>query len=167
MSGLQDLLYATQFDAECVSLDLWEIVDLVLGDLDPVLRQSGAQISAVVPNERIYVIGDSTRTEKALRAALKTAASLSSQGDLIQLEVFINDGVADLIVQNRKRHGKGLGSPERFNLALVQANIRCQAGVYECFEDPLHLSIKLPLQGTEGAGAEVALHGSLLHQMNE
>jgi K+-sensing histidine kinase KdpD len=167
MSGLQDLLDATQFDAECVSLDLWEIVDLVLGDLDPVLRQSGAQISAVVPNERIYVIGDSTRTEKALRAALKTAASLSSQGDLIQLEVFINDGVADLIVQNRKRHGKGLGSPERFNLALVQANIRCQAGVYECFEDPLHLSIKLPLQGTEDAGAEVALHGSLLQQVNE
>ena len=55
MSGLQDLLDATQFDAECASLDLWEIVDLVLEDLDPVLRQSGAQISAVKPNERIYV----------------------------------------------------------------------------------------------------------------
>ncbi len=162
MSGLQDLLDTTQFEAECVSLDLWEIVDLVLEDLEPVLRPSGAQISAVKPNERIYVIGDSIRTEKALRAALKTAASLSSQGDLIQLEVFVGDGVADLVVQNQKRRGKSLGSTERFNLALIQANIRCQAGVYACVEDPLHLSIKLPLQRTECAGAEVALHGSLL-----
>jgi hypothetical protein len=164
MSGLQDLLDATQFDAECVSLDLWEIVDLVLEDLDPVRRQSGAQISAVKPNERIYVIGDYFRTEKALRASLKTAMSLSSQGELIQLEVLINHGFADLIVQNRKRHGKGLGSTERFNLALVQANIQCQAGVYECIEDPLHLSIKLPLQGTEAVGTEVAMQGSLLQQ---
>jgi len=168
MSGLQDLLDAAQFDGECVSLDLWEIVDLVLEDLDrPVLRPSGVQISAVKPNERICVIGDSFRTEKALRTALKTAVSLSSPGDSIQLEILIDDGFADLVVQNRKRHSKGLGSIERFNLALVQANVRCQAGVYACVEDPLHLSIKLPLQGTEGVGTEVALHGSLLQQMNE
>jgi signal transduction histidine kinase len=166
ISGLQGLLEATQSDAECATLDLWEIAEIALEDLDPVLRQSHVQISAVKPKEPVYVIGDPVRTEKALVTALKTAVSLCSQGDIVGLEVLISDGFADLVVQNRKRHGKGLGSTERFNLALVQANIRSQAGVYTCVEDPLHLSLKLPLQRPESVGAEAALLGSSVRKLN-
>ena len=73
---------------------------------------------------------------------------------------------ADLVVENPKKQGKGLGSTERFSLALVQANIRSQAGVYACVEDPLHLSLKLPLQGMESPGSEVAIHSYSIPQLH-
>jgi signal transduction histidine kinase len=167
LAGLQDLLDAVQFDAECAAVDLREIIDTVLEDMKPLARKSGVQFVAVKPSEPIHVIGDPFRTENALRTALKTAMSLASQGDLIRVEVLSSDGFADLVVENRKKRGKGLGSTERFSLALVQANIRSQAGVYACVEDPLHLSLKLPLQGMESLGADVACHGSSMQPFHQ
>jgi len=166
LSGLQDLLDAMQFDAECAAVDLREIIDTVLEDMEPLSRKSAVQFVAVKPSEPIQVIGDPFRTEKALRTALKTAMSLASQGDLIRVEVLSGDGFADLVVENPKKQGKGLGSTERFSLALVQANIRSQAGVYACVEDPLHLSLKLPLQGMESPGSEVAIHSYSIPQLH-
>jgi hypothetical protein len=51
-------------------------------------------------------------------------------------------------------------------LSLVKASIRSQQGIYECVEDPLRISLKLPLQDEEEMSTGVTSHDSRVKQFN-
>jgi hypothetical protein len=167
MSCLRTLLETTQFNANCVTVELWELISPILEDLDAVLRRSGVQIAPANPEQTaIHAIADPARTEQALRAALTAAISMASPGDVILLDVLSRDGFADLTIQNRNPHGKSFGSSDRLSLSLVKASIRSQQGIYECVEDPLRISLKLPLQDAEEMSTAVTSHDSRVKQFN-
>jgi hypothetical protein len=86
------------------------------------------------------------RSLKALTFALKIAASVSSQGDVIELKVSPKNGGVGLIVENKRAHRRSFTSLQRLSLAVAEANIRSQQGDYVCTEDPLRVSMTLPVQ---------------------
>jgi signal transduction histidine kinase len=167
MSSLRSLLETTQFNANCVTVELWELISPILEDLDAALRKSGVQIAPGNPEQSaVHAIADPVRTEQALRAALNTAVSVASRGDRILLDILPRDGFVDLTIQNRNPHGKGLGYSDRLSLSLVKASIRSQQGIYECVEDPLCISLKLPLQEAEEMSTVVTSQYSPVEQLN-
>jgi len=167
MSSLRSLLETTQFNANCVTVELWELISPILEDLDAALRKSGVQIAPGYPEQSaVHAIADPVRTEQALRAALNTAVSVASRGDRILLDILPRDGFVDLTIQNRNPHGKGLGYSDRLSLSLVKASIRSQQGIYECVEDPLCISLKLPLQEAEEMSTVVTSQYSPVEQLN-
>jgi signal transduction histidine kinase len=167
MSCLRTLLETTQFNANCVTVELWELISPILEDLDSTLRKSGVQIAPANPEQTaIHAIADPARTEQALRAALTTAVAVASLGDVILLDVQSRDGFADLTIQNRNPHRRSFGSSDRLSLSLVKASIRSQQGIYECVEDPLRISLKLPLQDEEEMSTGVTSHDSRVKQFN-
>jgi hypothetical protein len=166
MSCLQGLLEAAQFDADCAVLGIWDLIDPVLEDLEPLFDRCGVRISTAKGDHHLRAIGDSGRAETALRTALQTIASLSSRGDLIEFDVLPRDGFVEMIVQNRNLDGDTLGSADRLRLSLVKANIHSQQGIYECLESPFRISLKLPLQDAMELCTEVMLHSSPVQQSN-
>jgi len=167
MCCLRSLLETTQFNANCVTVELWELISPILEDLDSALRKSGVQIAPANPEQTaIHAIADPARTEQAFRAALTTAVSMAAPGDVILLDVQPRDGFVDLTIQNRNPHGKSFGSSDRLSLSLVKASIRSQQGIYECVEDPLRISLKLPLQDEEEMSTTVTSHDSRVKQFN-
>lgn len=167
MSSLRSLLETTQFNANCVTVELWELISPILGDLDAALRKSGVQIApANAEQSAIHAIADPARTEQALRAALNTAVSVASRGDVILLDVLPHDGFVDLTIQNTNPHGKSLSSSDHLSLSLVKANVQSQQGIYECVEDPLRISLKLPLQDADEMSTRVTSQYSPVEQLN-
>jgi signal transduction histidine kinase len=167
MSNLRSLLETTQFNANCVTVELWELISPILEDLDASLRKSGVRIAPANPEQSaIHAIADPARTEQALRAALNTALSVASRGDVILLDVQPRDGFVDFTIQNRNPHGKSFSSSDRLSLSLVKASIRSQQGIYECVEDPLRISLKLPLQDADEMSTRVTSQYSPVEQLS-
>jgi len=143
---LQDLVIASQIEADCVPIDLSEVLADVVQDQKAVLQASGVEFRVVLPGSLPLVQGDVARTLQALSAALKIAALVSSPGDLVEFLVATRSGFVELVLQNRRVHGRRPNSSERLSLALAEANIRSQQGEYELDEDPFRVSLALPLQ---------------------
>jgi hypothetical protein len=111
-----------------------------------VLEAAGIELRVFMPETLPSVLGDVNRTLQALSAALMIAASISSPGDLIEFLVSVRNGNVELVLQNRRIHGRRPNSSERLSLAVAEANIRSQQGEYEYDEDPFRVSFALPLQ---------------------
>jgi hypothetical protein len=144
---LQELVIASQTEAECGPYELPELLAPVIEDQEAALRSSEIELRVTAPDALPPVRGDAARTLQALFAALKIAASVSSAGDVIELPVTARDGLVELNIQNKRIHGRRLNSSERLSLALAETNIRSQRGQYEWAEDPFRVSMALPLQG--------------------
>jgi signal transduction histidine kinase len=167
MSCLRSLLETAQFNVNCVTVELWQLIGPILEDLDAALRKSEVRIATANPqHSAIHAIADPARTEQALRTALNTAISIASRGDVILLDVLPRDGFIEIAIRNMNPHGKSLGSSDRLSLSLVKASIQSQQGIYECAEDPLRVSLKLPLQETEEMSTSVTSHYSRVNQLN-
>ncbi len=143
---LQDLVIASQIEAECEPVELSEVLADVVEDRKTVLQTSGIELRVVAPTGTPTLQGDAARTLQALSAALKIAASVSSPGDAVELLVATRNGFVELVLQNKRIHGQALNSAQRLTLALAETNVRSQQGKYECVEDPLRVFIALPLQ---------------------
>ena len=146
MSGLQGLLDAALFEARCNATEVWEAVEAVVEEVGTSLQDSGVRIETTRPDRPLLAIGDAGRIEQSVRAALKTAASLCHRDDIVQFQILERDGSVELSVRAESVPGRGLGSHDRLSLALVEANTRSQHGTYQCTEDPLCISVNLPLQ---------------------
>ena len=142
---LQDLVIASQIEADCGLVELSEVLAEVVEEQKAALEASGVALRIDTPTALPSVQGDTARTLQALSAALKVAASASSPGNLVELLVTVRNGFVELILQTRPVHGRPLNSSERLSLALAEANIRSQQGKYDCVEDPLRVFIALPL----------------------
>jgi len=143
---MQELVIASQIQADCEPVDLSEVLAEVVEDQKAALETSGVALRIDTPTGLPPVQGEMARTLQALTAALKIAASVSSPGGLVELLVTVRNGFVELILQTRRVHGRLLNSAERLSLALAEANIRSQQGKYDCVEDPLRVFIALPLQ---------------------
>jgi len=161
MSGLQSLLDATQNEATREYVNLWELVSELIQDQQALLHQSGVQISATEPTQKVIVLGDPNRIEQALRAALTTASRLTAANGAIHLELVTGEEFVDLRVLLKEPHSKGINSANRLNLALAQANILSQQGVFECAENPFCVSMKLPFRSLEDYGPTQASYSPL------
>ena len=144
---LQDLVMASQTEAECEAFELRELLAPVIEDQAAALRSPAIELRVNAPDALRPVLGDAARTLQALFSALTIAASVSSAGDVIELAVTARNGFVELNIQNRRIHGRRLNSSERLSLALAETNIRSQRGQYEWAEDPFRVSMALPLQG--------------------
>jgi hypothetical protein len=155
MADLQGLLDAALYEAQCTATDIWETAEPVLDDMSTFLQDAGMRIEIIRPAQPISAIADASRLEQAIRAALKTAASVSQRDDVIQFEIVPSDDSVELRVQTQGPPGKRLGSTDRLSLALVEANTNSQLGTYLFSEDPLRISIKLPIQARQQRSPEV------------
>jgi len=143
---LQDVVIASHMDAECEPILLSDVLAVVVQDQKVVLEAGGVELRVLMPETLPSVLGDVNRTLQALSAALIIAASVSSPGDLVEFLVSAGNGNVELVLQNRRIHGRRPNSSERLSLALAEANIRSQHGEYEYDEDPFRVSFALPLQ---------------------
>jgi hypothetical protein len=157
MTGVRNLLDFHQSEAECVAVELWDLIDPLLDEQRAALQKLDMQIAAVAPNRPLLVFADPARTEDALRAALLVAASVSAPGDTVEVEIFAQDGFAGMVLRNRNST-KRPDSSDRLRLSVVGAAMQTQQGCFALNEAPLCISLSLPLQVPDGFGAALALH---------
>jgi len=143
---LQDIVIASQMEAECEPVELSEVLAEVVNDHKASLQTTGVELRTVMPGSLPRVQGDTARTLQALSAALKVASSVSSSGDVVELLATVRNGFIEMVLQNSRNHGRAMNSSDRLSLALAESNIRSQQGKYDCVEDPLCVFIALPLQ---------------------
>jgi predicted RNA-binding protein YlqC (UPF0109 family) len=148
MSTLQGLVHAAMFKPNRAAVDLWQVIENVLYDPDPALETAGIRIEAARSADSIRVVGDAGRMEQALRAALKTAALVSSRDRVLQVEILSRNGLVDLIVKASGNSRKSFDSSDRLTLALAEANLRSQQGMVEWSEDPLRIVLKIPIEAS-------------------
>jgi hypothetical protein len=146
---LQDFVIASQIEADCVPIELADLLASVANDQRAALEASGIELSVVTPSGLPTVMGDVTRTRQALSAGLKFAASVSVAGDVVELLASASHGHVELIIRNDRVHGRPLNSSERLSLSLAEANILSQQGEYEYAEDPFCARMTLPVQSSE------------------
>jgi light-regulated signal transduction histidine kinase (bacteriophytochrome) len=143
---LQELVIASEIEADCGPVELSEVLAEVVEEQKTALEASGVELRIDTPIGLPSVLGDTARTQQALSAALKIAASTSSPGDVVEWLVAVRNGFVELVLQTRRVHGRQLNSSERLSLALAEANIRSQQGKCVWVEDPLRVFIALPFK---------------------
>ncbi len=156
LSTLQGLMDVSQSRATVTDVDLWELVDCVLAAEENVAQELGVRIAVVRPQGPLSVSVDPSRTEDAVSAALKAVLSVSQRDDVIRIEILPRDGFVGLTLENNRSYGKSLSSSDRLGLALVEASVRSQDGLYELSENPVHVALSLRATVSQDAGADVA-----------
>jgi hypothetical protein len=163
LSCLQDVLDTAENDSNWVNVDIGELIGLVLEDMSSVLREEGVGIDVTgLDRQPVKIHGHADRTERAIRAALRVAASVSSPEGLVRLSVRPCETSVEVIVEStsrrENRHEKNLDFAGRLNLSLVETNIRSQGGTCEFVENPLCIVFALPAQRQELSDGALALH---------
>jgi light-regulated signal transduction histidine kinase (bacteriophytochrome) len=143
--SLQQLVAVNQIKAERAPIEVSRLLAPVVESQTLTYNALGVEIQAVIPDGLRPMLGDMDRTLQALFAALQIAGSVSSASDVIELFVTSRNGFVELIVQNRRAHGRRLNSSERLSMVLAEANIRSQQGEFEYAEDPFCVSLMLPV----------------------
>jgi hypothetical protein len=165
MSGMRTLLDDFQFDAVCAPTNLGELIAAIVEKEDFSLQRSGLRISVAKADHELRVIADPVRTEHAMRAVLSAVAAASSQDGEIHLTLDPRDGFADVTVHAPLADEKKLTSADRLGLSIAEASIRSQHGFFECFAEPLRISLKLPLHDHEEQQTELADFSTLVEQV--
>jgi hypothetical protein len=160
LGSLRGLLDAAQFDAQSTEFDLAAVVVLVLDELEPVLQGSGARMPARRPDRPIAVIGDAGRAETALRVCLQIAASISAPGDAVEVKWHCDKAFAGVVVEHQRKRGARLSSNDRLSLALAEAAVRSQRGLFACIQDPFQVTLRIPLQRPGESDAFAVCPGS-------
>lgn len=142
---MQNLLNIYQFDAASSHFTAWQLIAPVLEEYSSVLQDAGVRLEVSMPDQAVRAMGDPARTAQAVQAGLAAAATLSSKGDVIQLELAERSGFIEMTLENRNAHTKSLTSFDRLNLSMAEESIRSQKGCYECSENPFRVSFRLPL----------------------
>jgi hypothetical protein len=167
LSCLQDVLDTAENDANWVKLDIGELIGLVLEDMAPFLREQGAGIDVTgLDRQPVRIRGQADRTERAIRAALRVAAAVSSPEGLVRLSVHPGETLVEVIVESTSRrenrhentHEKNLDFAGRLNLSLVETNIRSQGGTCAFAENPLSIAFALPAHRQEVSDPALAFH---------
>lgn len=141
---MQDLVIVSQVEAVRKPFELANAISAAVDDPQVGLEPSGVTINVVVPRDLPPILGDYARTMRALAAALKIAAYLSSADDKVEVQASPSGSFVRLTVTNPRPHGRTLNSSQRLALSLIEANIRSQRGRYTFAEDPFCVSMELP-----------------------
>jgi hypothetical protein len=145
--GLRELVDSSQLGGDRTPVEVSQLLSFAVEDQMPLLQASdlavNMSISAAVHSS---TLADMNRSLKALTFVLRTAASASSQGDVIEMKATPKNGRVEVIIQNPRAQRRSLTPFERLSLAVAEANIRHQKGDYECADDPFRVSLSLPVQ---------------------
>jgi hypothetical protein len=151
---VQDLVAVKIVEAQKKQFDLWELITPLIEGQKGILQASGVAIAVARQEACCAILGDPGRTEQAVAAALQMAAELASRGGVIEVSAAQGGGFAELTLRNTSRHGRSLDSSARLSVALAEANVLSQGGKYEFAEDPLRVSMALPVEEAARAGKE-------------
>ncbi len=160
---LQEVLDTAESKPGRRKIDVGELVGLVMEDMTSVLQAWGGRIEAQGLDQTVQIHANADRTERAIRAALRVAASVSSPDGTIRLSAHRKEGHVEVTVEDTARHGKNLSFGDRLNLSLVETNIRSQGGKFECVEDPLCILFALPAYLSESPHPSFELHYAEAH----
>jgi len=156
-ASLQDLVEVQIIEAQRARFDLWELLGPLIEDQRRLLLTSGIGIAASRTGPWAATWGDAGRTEQAVLAVLRTAASVSSSGDVIELRAELTDGLVELTLENTRKHGRRMDSSDRLSLSVAEANILSQNGRYAVIEDPFRVSLALPIEEFHRVPCETGL----------
>jgi hypothetical protein len=144
---LRDLVDSGQFGGERLPVEVSELLSFVVEEQMPSLQASNLAVNVSIPAElHSTMLADMNRSLKALTSVVKIAASVSSQGDAIEVTAAPRNGGVELTVQNERAHRGSFTSLERVSLEVAEANIRSQEGDYVWSGDPFRVSMTLPAQ---------------------
>jgi len=147
---MRDLVDSGRFDGERSPVEVSQLFSFVVEEQMPSLQASGLAIDVRIPAElQSTMLADMNRSLKALTSVLKIAASVSVQGDAIEVTAAPKHGGVELIVQNERAHRGSFTSLERMCLEVAEANIRSQGGDIVCGGDPFRVSMTLPVQSPD------------------
>jgi len=161
LSCLRDVLDSADGVPRRAKFDIAELAGHVVEDMTSDLQGRGIGIEAMNLDAPVQVLGDTDRTECALRAALRAASSVSSAGGSIRLSIRPVDERVEVILEHTAEHGKVLNFADRLNLSLVETNIHSQGGDYRFVEDPLRILFALPADRPEVKDLVPTLHSDL------
>jgi signal transduction histidine kinase len=151
LSSLRDVLDVADGVPNRLNVDVWELIGLVLEDMNCVLGEWGGTIERVEPDCHVLIQGDANRTERALRAAFRLVVSLSAPGGVIRVSIRRAEGKVEVLLEGTTSHRDTLSFTDQLNLSLIETNIRSQEGSCECVKDPPSILIALPAHGSEAA----------------
>jgi signal transduction histidine kinase len=156
-ASLQDLVTAQMIEAQRAHFNFWELLTPLIENQRPLLLAAGVGIAVACAEPWASICGDAERTEQALVALLNLAAALSSRGDVIELRAIPANGFVELTLENTRCHGKHMDSSHRLSLSVAEANILSQQGRYALIEDPLRVSLALPVEVLDTVTRETEL----------
>jgi hypothetical protein len=165
LSGMRSLVDSFQFDAVCAPTNLRELIASIIENEEASLDRRGVRISTAKADREVRVLADPERTEFAIEAVLAAVSAASSQGDEIYLTVEPRGGFADVTVQAPHADKNKLTSIDRLRFSVAEAGVRSQKGLFQYREDPLRISLKLPLDDGEGRRTEPAGLSRLVEQV--
>jgi len=144
---LRDLVDSGQLGGEPSPMEVSQLLSFVVEEQTPSLQASGLAIDVRIPAElHSTMLADMNRSLKALTSVLRIAASVSAQGDAIEVAAAPKNGGVELIVQNQRAHRRSFTALERVSLEVAEAIIRNQDGDFVCSGDPFCVSMTLPVQ---------------------
>jgi len=147
-SSLQGLMASRLTEAEPEAIDMTKLLARVIEERSHALDGRGVGLAADQMTMRTTVVGDLQRTEQALSAALETAVSVSSAGDVVKVDSSISDGFLECTFESTSRQDNSLKSSDRLNLSLTKANMLSQRGRYEFTQEPFRISLALPVHAS-------------------
>lgn len=165
-SCVRELVTSSVSEARQAWFDMSELLTPVIEEYRGRLQTAGVGLAVMIHEPRQPVFGDAERTEQAFLALLKTSASLSSRGDVIELRSTHAQGFLELTVLNARSHGKQLSSTDRLGLSLAEVNILSQQGRYRCTEDPFSFWFALPVHDSSQGAKVTAFPGTQPQQVH-
>jgi light-regulated signal transduction histidine kinase (bacteriophytochrome) len=153
-SSVQNLLGSRTVPAKREPIEIQNVVSQLIESRSQTLDERGIQLITIATNPGCMIHGDRQRTEQALAAAIETAISVSTAGDVVKVESSTTDGFLEFAVETSRNQENDLKSFDRLNLALAKTNILSQQGRYDFTMEPFRISLALPVQLTELENSE-------------
>jgi len=147
--GMQELLAAARNPACCAVMDFSKLLNSIAEVQEEILGASGVKVAIAVQGSIPAMFGDFERALHALSATLKIAASISANGETVELLVSSGIDSVEFVVQNARPAMKRLDASDRLTVSVAEANMRSQGGTYTVMEDPFRVTLALPAQKIE------------------
>jgi signal transduction histidine kinase len=141
-ASLQALIATSIVPADRQPVDIEDLLSHIVADPPPPLGEKGIGLAAAATGGALFA--DRNRTEQAIAAALETAASAASAGDVIQIDTSRSEGYVEFVIQCPGKLENSLSSSERLNLSVARTSILSQQGRYRFTADPFRISLALP-----------------------
>jgi len=139
--SLQHLIDAAQEEVTIASVDVVDIVATAVEDWRPVFEEAGVRFHADFQNSSPPRNCDERKTMRALHAVLGVAASISTAGELVELQAENHALAFEITVKNRQAGVDRLGSSELLALDVAETNMKRQRGEFKSAEDMFQVTL--------------------------
>jgi hypothetical protein len=145
MTSMRGLLDSAQCSAVPVPTNLCDLLDSIPDHEESNPNPLFLEIRETKIDCEIRVLADLDRTVQAVHAVLRAVSGHFLTGGRIGLSVNMCDGFAVFNMRPVDAQINRLNSIDRLHLSLAEESIRSQEGFFDYQEDPLHISLGLPV----------------------